>query len=209
MWSIGVVVQVAAGVITAAPLPIASDVQLTIEGVDVHDGRTVVEGIAGRAELDAGQVNIGATRRPRSGRQTMLRTGKGGFVVWTFRATVVHSGVSAQLRVEAGSPDARSIRYALGTDTRWDAPNAGRQLPGAGWVVLHPALASGQSVVFELALPVRPDDAAGRRSAEVRYFAELNGRPAQMLSRPMQPGGERPPLPRTLPHLSPPPGASR
>jgi hypothetical protein len=194
----------------AEPL-VSSDVQLSIEGVSGPEGQTIVEGLAGRAELDAGRVDLGGHQRPRSGRQTRWRHGLGGYIVWTFRATVVHSGSSARVEIEAANPDAKGLRFALGTDTRWDSDGAGRPLPAVGAAILHPALASGQSILFEVALPIRANSTAGRRSAEVRYSAVLNRdvfsralRPVSGRQVPMGPVGR----PAGLP-LPPGPGVPR
>lgn len=158
-------------------LAAAQEVQVRINGVDDARGRTLALEDLGGVAVDAGSVDALGHRLPRSGRYVRWREGGGASLVWTFQAVVTHPAVSARFELACNNSDAEGFRYALGDNTRWDSASAGLPLPRAGSALVHPALLSGQRLIFQVAMPIRDQDKAAYRRPSLHYHVELNGRP--------------------------------
>lgn len=185
----------------------AQPTTIEIEGVSDRVTTSVTPGPADTYEVHGGTVNALATRRPSSGRLVSWTDRKGAFLVWTMRARVTHAGTTARFQVEAATPNAQDLRVALGSETHWENPRAGRAVPLLSPTIVNAAVRSGESFVFEVALPVRNADKPGPRRPQLRYSVEINSAlpPGSRLQRAMPtsgwpvPGRPEQPLPQLRP----------
>lgn len=158
-----------------AAVTVAAEPSVLIEGVSERGVPTIVRPRLDRVEADAGAVDTLGLRRPASGRLVRWQGGGGAFLVWTFRATVQHDGMTASFALRATRPDAGGLRCALGASTRWTRSGDGMEIPPAGATVLAPAVLSRESFVFQLAMPILDTDAPGVRTPGVRYLVDVQG----------------------------------
>lgn len=164
------------GIVCAGAQPaVAQEVTIVVKGLERPGGVTVAQPDKnGRLTVDAGPVDARGSRQPRSGRVVRWRSGDGAFLVFGFEATVQHSGGTARLELQAVGQEAQAMRVALGASTHWDVPTAGKSIPVAGTIVVHPALQNGDTLIFEVALPLGARENPGLRMPMLRYEAVLN-----------------------------------
>lgn len=183
---------------------------LSARGAQAQSATVVLEGVATRGHattledtnpvLDAGVVDALGVRVPENGRIVRWQRQKGAYLVWTFKATVRHDGETARFELEAAGPDSNGLRCAPGTNTRWERPRAGIAVLPLASVVLFPAVVSGQSVYFQLAMPLRDNAPLRTLRPGVRYRAVVNGEPASH-RKPILWPTPRERLPRYLPSV--------
>lgn len=149
-------------------------VRVVMRGLSDPDSRTIAEQELDRLEVNAGGIDALGTREPSSGRFVRWKVG-GGFLVWTFQATVYHAGTTARFELVALPSEADQLRFAIGTSTKWTAPGAGNPFPESGRALVDVGLTNGESVVVQVAHAVRSNDRAGPRHLKIRYAAALNG----------------------------------
>lgn len=158
--------------LAVSPVARAGAVQVALEGV--LTGRTSLYPSEGGFRVDAGAVDALGLRSPSSGVLIPWGNGRGAFLVWTLRATVVHPGPTASFGLQAVGLDGRELRCAVGMQTDWTRPGAGRLLLPVGEVLLRDSLLSGDSLVFQVAMPMRRNEQIGSFEPKVQYMAWLN-----------------------------------
>ena len=154
----------------------AQEVRVLVEGVaDVQSTTRASPQANGEIAVDSGTVDAVAGRIPNSGRTVRWESHKGAFLVWTFRATVTHTGATARFELRAAETQGRELRYAVGKDTKWTRPEAGLPLSVATSAIVASGLMSGEAVVFQIAMPVLNSDRPGTFSPNIQYAAYING----------------------------------
>jgi len=165
----------AATVAVAATTVLAQSAQVTIEAVSDAKGATAAVATDDGLRVEAGAVDSLGARMPRSGRLVRWRSKRGAYLVFTLRATIVHDSSTVRFELAGDGLETQGLHVALGDATDWSQPNAGRPLALVGATTVHPAVLSGDHVLFQLAMPITNRDKPHPFTARLHYLVTPNG----------------------------------
>lgn len=162
-------------VAAAATTAHAESTQITIEAVADARGETVATTTDDGLRVDAGTVDAVGLRQPHSGRFVRWRNQRGAYLVFTLRATIVHDSSTVRFELAGGGAETLGFRFAQGDGTDWSQPDSGRALALVGTSIVNPSVQSGQSVLFQVAMPVHNSDKPRQFISHLHYAVTSNG----------------------------------